>query len=48
MKYIVLLSFLALTSCAALLKDEKDIEKIVEDVIAEEVKPDQAQPTLAV
>ncbi len=29
---------IALTSCAALLKDEKEIEKIVEDVIDEEVK----------
>ena len=33
---------LALTSCAALLKDEKEIEKVVEDVIDEETGKPQA------
>ena len=38
MKFWLISLMIALTSCAALLKDEKEIEHVVEDVIDEEVK----------
>ena len=38
MKFILISLIIGLTSCAALIKDEKEIEKVVEDVIDEEVK----------
>jgi hypothetical protein len=37
-KFVLISLAIILTSCAALLKDEKEIEKVVEDVIDEEVK----------
>jgi hypothetical protein len=38
MKIFLLSLAIMVTSCTALLKDEKEIEKVVEDVIEEEVK----------